>query len=248
MAAPGGANQIARRVIHDLIEFNGETFVDGYMSSLKSQQITESRGFINRMCEEANMARNLVGQLNALVAEMEALEDQGSFNDSAIFIMQIMGAKLGRTLVKCLSVIVVRLSHHPTVAISLAALMDIELNGTAASKFFDPAYEGEACSTEGSCVLVVIFVASSSFGKEMLKELEDVPRVTDKMKLWFTRTHTEEQFFFAVIHDFCFELRVSLSQHRRLIAELEALGQREDALRDLEGLYMLLLKDVCSRL
>ncbi|GKB70211.1 hypothetical protein Tco_0931623, partial [Tanacetum coccineum] len=189
MAAPGGANQIARRVIHDLIEFNGETFVDGYMSFFKFQQITESRGFINRMCEEANMARNLVGQLNALVAEMEALEDQGSFNDSAIFIMQIMGAKLGRTLVKCLSVIVVRLSHHPTesVAISLATSMGYcrmhdfnmgfcmgfdtfelffcflqRLQYLRGCRFFDPAYKGGACNTEGSCVLVVIFVASSS--------------------------------------------------------------------------------------
>ncbi|GKC16885.1 hypothetical protein Tco_1013667 [Tanacetum coccineum] len=60
MAAPGGANEIARHVIDDLIEFSEET-----------SQIAESRG------EEANTARNLVRQLNALIAEMEALEDQG---------------------------------------------------------------------------------------------------------------------------------------------------------------------------
>ncbi|GJX97562.1 hypothetical protein Tco_0353360 [Tanacetum coccineum] len=82
MAAPGGANQIARRVIDDLIEFSGETSVDGYMSFFKSQQIAESLGFINRMREEANTARNLVGQLNALIAEMEALEDQGELFDT----------------------------------------------------------------------------------------------------------------------------------------------------------------------
>nr|GEX47651.1 putative ribonuclease H-like domain-containing protein [Tanacetum cinerariifolium] len=35
MAAPGGANQIARRVIDDLIEFSEETSVDGYMSFFK---------------------------------------------------------------------------------------------------------------------------------------------------------------------------------------------------------------------
>ncbi|GKB26554.1 hypothetical protein Tco_0865955 [Tanacetum coccineum] len=82
MAAPGGANQIARRVIDDLIEFSGETSVDGYMSFFKSQQIAKSRGFINRMREEANTVRNLVGQLNALIAEMEALEDQGELFDT----------------------------------------------------------------------------------------------------------------------------------------------------------------------
>ncbi|GJR06471.1 hypothetical protein Tco_0529455 [Tanacetum coccineum] len=77
MAAPGGANQIARRVIDDLIEFSGETSVDGYMRFFKSQQISKSCGFINRLREEANITRNLVGQLNALIAEMEAFKDQG---------------------------------------------------------------------------------------------------------------------------------------------------------------------------
>ncbi|GKE76802.1 hypothetical protein Tco_1542922 [Tanacetum coccineum] len=42
MAAPGGANQIARRVINDLIEFSGETSVDGYMSFFKSQDDREA--------------------------------------------------------------------------------------------------------------------------------------------------------------------------------------------------------------
>ncbi|GKE70715.1 hypothetical protein Tco_1528787 [Tanacetum coccineum] len=76
MAAPGGANQISRHVIDDLIEFSGETSVDGYMSFFKSQQIAESRG------EEANITRNLVGQLNALIAEMEAFKDQGELFDT----------------------------------------------------------------------------------------------------------------------------------------------------------------------
>ncbi|GJX30940.1 reverse transcriptase domain-containing protein [Tanacetum coccineum] len=82
MAAPGGANQIARRVIDDLIKFSGETSVDGYMSFFKSHQIAESYGFINRMREEANTTRNLVGHLNALIAKMEALEDQGDVFDT----------------------------------------------------------------------------------------------------------------------------------------------------------------------
>ncbi|GKA79718.1 transposase, Ptta/En/Spm, transposase, Tnp1/En/Spm-like protein [Tanacetum coccineum] len=82
MAALGGTNQIARRVIDDLIEFSRETYVDGYMSFFKSQQISESRGFINRQREEANTARNLVTLLNALIAEMEALKDQREIFDT----------------------------------------------------------------------------------------------------------------------------------------------------------------------
>nr|GFC58926.1 hypothetical protein [Tanacetum cinerariifolium] len=76
---PGRANQIVRRVIDDLIEFSRETFVDGYMSFFKSQQIPKSRGFINWLREEANTAKNLFRQLNAFIAEMEAIQDRGSF-------------------------------------------------------------------------------------------------------------------------------------------------------------------------
>ncbi|GJT69203.1 hypothetical protein Tco_1028489 [Tanacetum coccineum] len=82
MAVPGGANQISRCVIDDLIEFSEETSVDGYMSFFKSQQIADSHGFINRLREESNTAKNLVGQLNALIAEMEALKDQGELFDT----------------------------------------------------------------------------------------------------------------------------------------------------------------------
>ncbi|GJX54729.1 hypothetical protein Tco_0283098 [Tanacetum coccineum] len=82
MAAPGGANQIFRRVIDDLIKFSRETSIDGYMSFFKSQQIFESHGFINRLHKKANIARNLVRQLNALIAKMEALEDQGELFDT----------------------------------------------------------------------------------------------------------------------------------------------------------------------
>jgi hypothetical protein len=37
MAAQSRPNQVARRVIDDLVEFSGETSVDGYMSFFKSK-------------------------------------------------------------------------------------------------------------------------------------------------------------------------------------------------------------------
>ncbi|GJZ84149.1 hypothetical protein Tco_0649488 [Tanacetum coccineum] len=52
MAAPGAGNQVARRVIDDVVAFSGETSV-----------------------QEAQTARNMIGQLNALIAKMEALDD-----------------------------------------------------------------------------------------------------------------------------------------------------------------------------
>nr|GEY02647.1 hypothetical protein [Tanacetum cinerariifolium] len=75
MAAPEAENQIARRVIDDLVDFSGETDVPKYMKFFLGQQIVEGRHFINRMREEPPTSRNLIAQLNALIAELEALED-----------------------------------------------------------------------------------------------------------------------------------------------------------------------------
>ncbi|GJS47805.1 hypothetical protein Tco_0597926 [Tanacetum coccineum] len=82
MAAPGAGNQVARRVIDDLVAFSGETSVQGYMKFFKARQLVEIRLFVNRMREEAQTARNMIGQLNALIAEMETLEDQGEVFDT----------------------------------------------------------------------------------------------------------------------------------------------------------------------
>ena len=80
MAAPSGPNQVARRVIDDLVDFSGETSVDGYMSFFKGQQISSIRGFINRMREEVTTLKNEIGQLNALIAELEALGEEDLFD------------------------------------------------------------------------------------------------------------------------------------------------------------------------
>lgn len=76
MAAPNGPNQLARRVIDDLIDFSGETEVDKYMVFFKQQQISNLRGFINRLHEEAATARNEIAQITALIADMEALRHE----------------------------------------------------------------------------------------------------------------------------------------------------------------------------
>lgn len=80
MADPNHGNQIVRRVTDDLQDFSGETEMDGYMSFFKQQQISNLRGFINRMHEEAATARNEIAQLNALIAEMEAIGGDDAYD------------------------------------------------------------------------------------------------------------------------------------------------------------------------
>ncbi|GJZ07599.1 hypothetical protein Tco_0541392 [Tanacetum coccineum] len=56
----------------------------------------------------------------------------------------------------------------------------------------------------------------------------------DKMKVVFSRARESDQAFIDVLCDLCSALRVSITKDRRLIAELETLGQRADALKPLE--------------
>ncbi|GJQ94920.1 hypothetical protein Tco_0006059 [Tanacetum coccineum] len=82
MATPRAGNQIARRVINDLVNFSVKTAIPKYMKFFMAQQIFKGRCFVNRMRKETQIARNLTTQLNALIAKMEALEDQGEVYDT----------------------------------------------------------------------------------------------------------------------------------------------------------------------
>ncbi|GKF18587.1 hypothetical protein Tco_0063505, partial [Tanacetum coccineum] len=76
MAGTGPSNPVARRVIDDLAYFSGETAVLKYMKFFIAQQIAKGRCFINLMRDEAQTARNCIAQLNAIIAKIEAVEDQ----------------------------------------------------------------------------------------------------------------------------------------------------------------------------
>ncbi|GJY59443.1 hypothetical protein Tco_0459335 [Tanacetum coccineum] len=82
MAALSPSNVIARRVVDDLLEFNGKTSVSNALSFFNAQQIIEGRRFVNWMHDEVQTSRTLLGQMNALIAELEAIEDQREVFDS----------------------------------------------------------------------------------------------------------------------------------------------------------------------
>ncbi|GJT73677.1 reverse transcriptase domain-containing protein, partial [Tanacetum coccineum] len=76
MAARGSRNNIvARRVIDELIDISGERSPPKYLKIFIEQQITDHRRFIARMRDEIRTSTNLISQLNALIAELEASGD-----------------------------------------------------------------------------------------------------------------------------------------------------------------------------
>nr|GEV86404.1 peptidase C48, SUMO/sentrin/Ubl1 [Tanacetum cinerariifolium] len=64
------------RVVDDLIAFSGENSVARYMSFFLDQKIAESRRFVTLMHEESNIIMACIAQMTALVAELQAMENE----------------------------------------------------------------------------------------------------------------------------------------------------------------------------
>ncbi|GJW89391.1 hypothetical protein Tco_0164731 [Tanacetum coccineum] len=89
MAARGGRNNIvARRVIDDLIDISGERSPLKYLNIFIEQQFTDHRWFIARMRDEIRTSTNLISQLNALIAELEAF---GDYEEVFDLVMELRG-------------------------------------------------------------------------------------------------------------------------------------------------------------
>ncbi|GKB51011.1 hypothetical protein Tco_0901764 [Tanacetum coccineum] len=82
MAGEGVQNMISRRVMDDLIIFSGETSPSRYTKFLLEQKIAESCRFVKCIRSEVATSRDCIAQLNAVVAEFEAMENQEEVHDS----------------------------------------------------------------------------------------------------------------------------------------------------------------------
>ncbi|GJR51295.1 hypothetical protein Tco_1401816 [Tanacetum coccineum] len=71
---------------------------------------------------------------------------------------------------------------------------------------------------------------------DKLAEVVGSPSLQDKMNFVFSGAHSEDESFIGLIRDLCFGFRMRLNKSHRLIAKLEALGHRRDALRSLDYL------------
>ncbi|GJU65051.1 hypothetical protein Tco_1246886 [Tanacetum coccineum] len=87
MAARGGRNNIvSKRVIDDLIDISGERSPPKYLKIFIEQQITDHCRFIARMRDEIRTSTNLISQLNALTAELEA---SGDYEEAFDLVMEL---------------------------------------------------------------------------------------------------------------------------------------------------------------
>ncbi|GJT86045.1 hypothetical protein Tco_1067762 [Tanacetum coccineum] len=78
---------------------------------------------------------------------------------------------------------------------------------------------------------------------DKLGEVAESPRLSDKMKVVYDQSYKEEASFAALMRDLYCSLWVSLSKKRRLEAELEGLEEQGDAVRALENMKEIVVRD-----
>nr|GEW94017.1 hypothetical protein [Tanacetum cinerariifolium] len=73
--ASGSLNVVGRRAIDEISECCGEAETPKYMKAFILQEITESRRLIRVLRDEVDIEKIALGQVNAMIAEMEAVDD-----------------------------------------------------------------------------------------------------------------------------------------------------------------------------
>ncbi|GKA78649.1 hypothetical protein Tco_0785186 [Tanacetum coccineum] len=83
-------------------------------------------------------------------------------------------------------------------------------------------------------LLALFGIHGPFFILDKLSGVAESPRLADKMKYVLGRSRGEDESFAKLMCDLCFALRISLGKKRRLVAELEALREREGAAKPFE--------------
>ncbi|GJY89561.1 hypothetical protein Tco_0504757 [Tanacetum coccineum] len=252
MAAPGPANIIARRVTDDLIAFSGETAPRRYMKLFLTQKLAESHRFVNRMRDEANTIRECVAQLTTIVAELQVMSDQDEVHDSLLAAKDAKRSKESK-LVALNDVIAKALEDIDTQETNVE-ILDDENDG--AVPILSWIWVNLDCSwclqvmsiwtwspANGLAVVMSIWTWIPANGLAVLVEFADSSCLQDKMKVVFVQARGADESFIALMCDLCSALRVSITKNWRLIAELEALGQRGEALKPLDYMKEMVGRD-----
>ncbi|GKC59693.1 hypothetical protein Tco_1087291 [Tanacetum coccineum] len=95
-------------------------------------------------------------------------------------------------------------------------------------------------------LLALFGIHGPFFILDKLSDVAESPRLADKMKYVFGRSLGEDESFAKLMRDLCFALRISLSKKRRLVAELEALGEQEGAAKPFEHMKEIVARDAVT--
>ncbi|GJW62632.1 hypothetical protein Tco_0111967 [Tanacetum coccineum] len=202
------------------VDFSGETSVARCMKFFFEQQIFDRRRFINHMREEVQTSTNLLGQLNALIVELEVFPDPGEVFDTLMCLRDDVHDEQAR--LHDLNDCITRTQEHIEIKEEHVRVMEADDND------------------------VWSLLKGPSFLLDKLSEVTGSPRLGDKMKYVFGRSRSEDESLRSLMRSLCSGLRVSLSNKRRLVAELEALGESEVVAKSLDHIRVIVGRDAVT--
>ncbi|GJQ97537.1 hypothetical protein Tco_0008676 [Tanacetum coccineum] len=213
MAATGPGNVVSRRVTDDLIVFSGETAVPKYMKFFLVQKTT------------------------SIIAELQAIEDQDEVHDSLLAAKDAKRSEESK-LVALHEVIAKALEEIKSQGNNVEILDGVDLHndmrlcpyGGRVLEMNKSLQNLVTAVTKGKGFLTMVAL----YILDKLSEVANSSRLEDKIKVMFSRARDSDESFIDLLRDLCSAIRVSITKDRRLIAELEALGQHADVLKPLQ--------------
>ncbi|GKD43972.1 hypothetical protein Tco_1268617 [Tanacetum coccineum] len=223
-------------------------------SNLLARLIAETRRFLNLMRDEAQTARSCISQLTALIAELEAMGDQDEVFDTFMCLRddirdentKLMG--LNDAIAEVEEKTAMKEEHVKIIEADILEMGQFELLLLLAGLCSYGCEELEI----GQMFSYHSFIYTISFKSlamaaflllDKLAEVDGSSRLQDRMNLVFSGVRSEDESFIGLMRDLCFGFRIRLNKNQWLIAELEALGQRGDALRSLDYLREMVARD-----
>ncbi|GKC97637.1 hypothetical protein Tco_1167912 [Tanacetum coccineum] len=82
--------------------------------------------------------------------------------------------------------------------------------------------------------VICLFAMGPFFALENLSDVTKASNLNDKMKVVFEEARREEKGIIRVLQNLCFSMNISLSENRRLVAELELVVERGEAAKSLQ--------------
>ncbi|GKB50079.1 hypothetical protein Tco_0900832 [Tanacetum coccineum] len=257
MVASRPSNVIARRVVDDLIDFSGEAVMPKFMKFFFVQQIADipmddqEEEFDTLMCvrDDIRDENNKLMDLNVVIAQAE---ERITIKEEHMKVMEAAGCSI-----VCGPLEMVLLRHMRSCEWQFSADGAINLSGVETAMVvpcliaesywlfslpFDAPLNDQSWKLVTKCKGVreyLEYICGLSFKCWTLAAY----RLQDKIKVVFSEARSEDESFIGLMCDLCSRLRLSLTKNWWLIAELEALGQRGDALRSLEYMREIVVYD-----
>nr|GEY19687.1 hypothetical protein [Tanacetum cinerariifolium] len=234
MAGEGVQNMVSRRVTDDLIIFSGET----------------------------SPSRDYIAQLNAVVAEFEAMKNKEEVHDSWLAAKDARRGEQGR-LDGLNEVIDDALEEIEKLKINVEILKGAADMGSiwVCVLLFGAWQSVKALKLrlficKMGCRVVynsyifsfttLIGIHGAFFILDQLAEIAESLSLGDKMKYVFERSHGKDESLSRIMVDLCIAYRVSLGKKRKLIAELEAAGKVDGAAKCLEHIKVIVARDAVT--